>query len=83
MLTNAQMKAGRFAKLARGRRLIRWMNGVWDRGGAVWFSTMTARTKIPAKSREAVKMDSAGSVYVRRGKHWDCIDFCAFGASTR
>ena len=83
MLTNEQMKPGRFAKLARGRRIFRKMTAVWDAGGVVWLSTMTRRTKIAAKHRACVKMDTAGSLYVQAGKRWDCIDFCGIGYTAR
>jgi hypothetical protein len=31
-LSNDQMKAGRYLKLAKGRKLYRRMNDCWDRG---------------------------------------------------
>ena len=79
MLTNAQMIPNRFAKLARGRRILRKMNACWDAGGDVWVSTCLRQTKVAPKVRDAIKMDAVGSLYIRAGKRWDCIDFCSIG----
>ena len=78
-LTNAQMKPNRFAKLARGRRILRAMNACWDARGTVWFSTMTSRTPVRPKLRDCIRMDAEGSLYCQHGKRWDCIDYCRFG----
>lgn len=78
-MTNQEMKAGRFLKLARGRRIMRAADAVWNAGGVVVIATCTRRTEIKAKSRECIRMGASGSVYMRRGKHWDCVDGCAFG----
>lgn len=78
MLKNSQMKAGRFAKLAKGRRLMRRMGECWDRGGFVRVGTCTRYTDLKPKHREMVSMDKTGSLYIQRGKGHDCIDFCSF-----
>ena len=78
MLTNDQMKPGRFAKLARGRRLYRQMVATWDRGGFVRIGTATRYSDLRAKHREMVKLAPTGSLFMQRGKRWDCIDFCNF-----
>lgn len=77
-ITNDQMKAGRFAKLARGRRLMSRMNDCWNRGGFVRVGTCTRYTDYKAKHRGLVYMGKSGSLYVKRGKSSDCIDFCNF-----
>lgn len=77
-MTNEQMKAGRFLKLAKGRKLFARMNACWDRGGFVRVGTATRYTDYKAKHRELVWMGKSGSLYVKRGKTSDCLDFCSF-----
>lgn len=76
-MSNDQMKAGRFAKLARGRKLITRMNACWDRGGFVRVGTATRYTDYKVKHREMVSMGKSGSLFVAAGKRLDCIDFCS------
>ena len=76
MLSNNEMKKGRFAKLARGRRIIRRMNACCDKGGVVRVSTTLKYTDFKSKHRELIEMGKSGSLYMRRGKRADCIDFC-------
>lgn len=76
-MTNEQMKAGRFAKLAKGRRILRRMNACWDAGGFVRVGTCTRYTDYKAKHRDMVSMGKSGSLYVKAGKGANCIDFCS------
>ena len=79
MLTNEQMKAGRYLKLARGRKLFRRMNACWDAGGLVRIGTATRYTDLRPKHREMVRrLGKSGSLYMQRGRAFDCIDFCSF-----
>lgn len=78
MLTNEQMVAGRFAKLAKGRRLLRRMNACWDAGGFVRIGTATRYSDLKPKHREMVRLGKTGSLYMQRGKSYDCIDYCSF-----
>jgi hypothetical protein len=78
MLTNDQMVAGRFAKLARYRKLYRRMASCWDAGGFVRIGTYTRYTDLKPKHRDMVRLSSNGSLYMQRGRNWDCIDYCGF-----
>lgn len=78
MLTNEQMKAGRFAKLAKGRKLFARMTQAWDRGGFVRVGTCTRYTDYKAKHRDLIVIGKSGSLYATRGKGSVCIDFCNF-----
>ena len=78
-MTNDQMKSGRFAKMAQGRKLYRRMCECWNRGGDVWICTYLRRTQVTAKNRDAIRLVPNGELYVRRGKHWDYISGCAIG----
>ena len=78
MLNNADMKEGRFLKLARGRKLYRRMNACWDAGGLVRIGTATRYTDFKPQHRELIKLGKSGSLYMTRGKNADCIDFCSF-----
>lgn len=77
MLTNEQMKPNRFAKLARGRRLLARMNAAWNAGGFVSVGTATRYTDCKVKHRDMVSMGKSGSLYVVAGKKHNCIDFCS------
>lgn len=76
MLTNEQMKPGRFLRLHRGRKRLARMVACWGKGGVVYISTHLRTVKVDAKRQNAVTMDARGSLYVLRGRHRDCIDFC-------
>lgn len=78
MLSNDQMVAGRFAKLAKGRKLLRKMHATWDAGGLVRIGTATRYTDLKPKHRDMVRLGKSGSLYMQRGKAWDCIDYCSF-----
>ena len=77
-MTNDEMKAGRFAKLARGRRIMRRMNACWDNGGFVRVGTATRYTDYKAKHRDLISMGKSGSLYSVSGKRSVCLDFCSF-----
>jgi len=81
MLTNEQMKAGRFAKLAKGRKLMNRINACWNVGGFVRIGTATRYTDLKAKHSDLVFMGKSGSLYMKRGKSTDCLDFCSFAFS--
>ncbi|MEM8801096.1 MAG: hypothetical protein AAGF55_01025 [Pseudomonadota bacterium] len=78
MLTNDQMKPQRFAKLAKGRKLMARMAECWDRGGFVRVGTSLNYTDYKPKHRDLIEMGRSGSIYARRGKRADCLDFCSF-----
>lgn len=77
MLTNDQMKAGRFAKMARGRRILRRMVACWNAGGFVRVGTATRYSDYKPKHRDMVVLGASGSLYVKSGKATNCIDFCS------
>jgi hypothetical protein len=78
MLKNSDMIKGRFAKLAKGRKLMARMNACWNAGGFVRIGTYTRYTDYKTKHREMVKMGKSGDIYTQRGKHWDCASFSSF-----
>jgi len=78
MLTNEQMKPGRFAKLARGRKLFARMVACWNAGGTVSFGTALRVTHVKPAARDMIKLGASGSLYMQSGKKWVCIDYCAF-----
>lgn len=77
MIKNSEMKAGRFAKLARGRKIIARMTKCWNAGGFVRIGTALRYTDLKPKHREMIEMGKSGSLYMQRGKRKDCIDFCS------
>jgi hypothetical protein len=76
-MTNAEMLPNRFLRLANGRKLYSQITSHLAQGGAVQVCTYLKATQLEAKHLNMLKMDSRGSVYLQRGKHWDCIDHCA------
>jgi hypothetical protein len=73
MLTNDNMKPGRFLKLQNGRNRMAWIQKQLALGRRVIVSTHLHRT-IYSKP-EQFKMDRLGYVYAINGKAWNCIDF--------
>lgn len=76
-MTNEQMKAGRFLKLAKGRKLFARMNACWNAGGFVRIGTALRVTDYKPNARECIVLGASGSLFVKRGKRLDCIDFCS------
>jgi hypothetical protein len=74
-INNEQMKAGRFLKLHRARRMFRFIAANLTAGNSVQITTYTKSTVYKAKHVDMFKLKGA-SVWVQRGKTWDCIDLC-------
>lgn len=71
MLTNAEMKEGRFLKLQNGKRLMAAINAALDAGRTVQLCTHLRVIEFKAKHRAMIKMGKSGAIYVQRGKAWD------------
>ena len=65
-------------KTERNTRIMNRMVACWNAGGFVRIGTCTRYTDYKPKHRDLIVMGKSGSLYVRRGKHADCIDFCNF-----
>lgn len=81
MLTNAQMKAGRYATWANARKKVAWIQAQLAKGNTVQITTYTRATRYTAKHASMFKATKTGA-YVQRGKAWDCFDgskLSAFG----
>jgi hypothetical protein len=79
VITNHEMKAGRYLKLAKGRKVFSKMTETWSADGIVMIGTMTRAYEINAKGRDCVTLGKSGSLYLQNGKSRNCIDFCTFG----
>lgn len=80
-MTNEQMKAGRFLKLAKARRMFRFITANLKAGNSVSLTTATRSTNYKAKHIDMFRLQG-GDVLVQRGKSWDCINYVkvtAFG----
>ena len=53
------------------------IKGHLGKGGNVLVATYTKATKYGPKHAEWFSRDARGSIYVKRGKGRDCIDYCA------
>lgn len=77
-ISNEQMKAGRFLRLYRGRKLYRQILDTFAIGLRVQISTCTKATLYSPKHAGMFRLSSNGDVLVQRGKSWDCINFSGF-----
>lgn len=75
MLTNDQMKANRFYRWYKARKMISAIKKHLAEGRTVYVSTMTKATKYSAKHIDMFKASRSGA-YVQSGNKWLCIDFC-------
>jgi len=75
MLTNDKMIKGRFAKLYHGKKMYNDIVNHLNNNGNVLLCTYTKVTKYQSKHSNMFKLGKSGSVYVQRGKNWDCIDY--------
>jgi hypothetical protein len=73
MLTNAQMKAGRYLRWHQARRKIAWIVGHLEAGRTVQLTTYTRCTRYTKKHIAMFKATKAGA-YVQQGKSWVCFD---------
>jgi hypothetical protein len=75
MISNEQMKSGRFEKLANGKKTFNAIINHLQNNGEVYICTYTKAIKYQSKHINMFKLGKSGSVYVQRGKNWDCIDY--------
>ena len=74
-MTNDQMKAGRFLRFHKARRLVAWIKAELEDGATVQLTTYTKATRYKRQHSGMFKAVKSGA-YVQRGKVWDCIDGC-------
>lgn len=78
-ISNAEMKPNRFGQWAAARKRVAWIQSQLAAGRTVYLTTYTRSTTYTAKHSDWFKADRSGA-YVRRGKSWDCIDYCGLTA---
>ncbi len=72
-----------------GAAKLAWINESLQAGRTVYLSNhlksiaVTPKTILrwKAAGQELFKTDTKGSLYIRRGKAWDCIDYTALRAA--
>lgn len=79
MLTNAQMKAGRFLRWHKARKSEAWIKARLAEGCTVMISSYTKATKLTAKHAWAISSDRVG-VYLQSGKRFNDISGCSIKA---
>lgn len=79
MLTNSEMKAGRFARWALARRKLAFIRSNIEAGRTVQVANYLHAYRLTSKHVEMVKATKSG-LYLQRGKRWDCIDGCSIRA---
>jgi hypothetical protein len=75
MLTNDQMVPGRFQKLYIGRKRFNAISECLKNGGRVVIPTYVRATIYTPRHAGMFRLGKSGSLYVQRGRNWDCIDF--------
>lgn len=75
-MTNEKMKAGRFIKLHKGRRMFRFITANLKAGNSIQITTYTKSVVYKAKHVDMFKLAANGDVFVQRGKSWDCVNGC-------
>jgi hypothetical protein len=73
-MTNEQMKVGRFLALHKARRMFRFITANLAAGNEIQLTTSTRSTIYKAKHIDMFRIKGS-SVYVQRGKAWDCINY--------
>ncbi len=73
-LTNDEMKAGRYLRWHQARVLHARIVAHLAKGGQVMVATCTRGWTYRDPDQFRCLRDG---VYVRRGKQWDCISYCA------
>ncbi len=75
-MTNDQMTSGRFLRWQEARRTAARITAHLRSGGRVVLATHSRATVYSRRHIDMFRPTRTG-LYVRRGKHWDCIDYCA------
>lgn len=78
LLTNQQMIAGRFLRLAKGKKRLMKMHATWEAGGFVRVGNHLRYSDYYAKHKDYIVMDKEGSLYDVSRKKAVCLDFCHF-----
>ena len=63
-------------KLQTGKRLFSKIVSHLQNNGTVFVCTYTRTTKLSQKHIDMIKLGKSGSVYLKSGKSWNCIDYC-------
>jgi hypothetical protein len=75
-MTNEDMKPGRFLRWQQARRTAAKIASHLESGGGVVVGTYTQAT-VYSRQRAAMFRATRSGLYVRSGKRWECIDYCA------
>jgi len=75
-MTNDEMKPGRFLRWQQARRTAARIAAHLASGGKVVVGTHTRATLYSGRHAELFRATRFG-LYVRSGKRWECIDYCA------
>jgi len=80
-VTNDEMKAGRFARLARARRVWKFIQDNAVAGRTTYAANYLSAVKLTPKAVLSGAIRLSGShVEVARGRHWDSLNGCKFTA---
>lgn len=81
-ITNENMIAGRFLKLAKGKKLLQKIQRTWAVGGFVRIGNSRRYSDFRAKHKDCIAMGKSGSLYDVSRKNPVCLDFCHFRFAT-
>ena len=77
-MTNEQMTSNRYGRWATARKAYAEITAALQAGKTIIISTYCKAWQFDQRHTDFFKATKSG-LYMRRGKHWDCID----GASVR
>ena len=75
-MDNAQMQPGRYARWAKARRTVKAIQGHLTAGHTVVIGTYTKAWRFDKPAHADLFRAERYGAYMRRGRSWDCIDYC-------
>ena len=81
MLTNEQMKPGRYGRWAESKKLVNKIQDTLSRGGYVVMATHTKARQYDRRHVDMFKATPTGAYVLNRTK-LECINYCGFRFAT-
>lgn len=83
MLKNSDMKAGRFARFAKARKALRFVQEHVEAGRVVTFTNYLVQIRITKAEQVALLKATKSGLYIQRRGGWECLDGCKLNAFSK
>lgn len=83
MISNDQMRANRYGRWAKARKLVSEIQNTLSNGGYVVVATCTKATQYDSRHVTMFKATQHGAYVQNRSGKWNCIDYCNFRFATK